>query len=434
MTGVRDLDHQGVKWMGNIHSDWMRHPVKRHYQVQLGKMLQNEPSSPADRLVPYIKALHIGWGRVSTDDLPEMWASVSDLQQYGIADGDLLVCEGGEVGRAGIVKLPPPNCVIQNAAHRVRPKDSADVRFLLYVLSAVNTAGWFEVLCNRATIAHFTREKLAELRIPIPSTDAQRAIANFLDHETSRIDALIAKKHRQIELLQEKRIALISHFITKGLNARSKMTPSGIQWLGEIPTHWKVYRAKVLFREVNDRSTTGNEELLTVSHITGVTPRSEKDVNMFLAESLEGYKKCNPGDLVINTMWAWMGALGITPSAGIVSPSYNVYRFRSPAPVAKFYGHLFRIPRFVAEITRRSTGIWTSRLRLYPEEFFEIRLPVPPMEEQHEIVAAIEEETGNYDILEQRIEQSIEKLREYRLVLISSAVTGQVDLRQEVAV
>jgi hypothetical protein len=103
------------------------------------------------------------------------------------------------------------------------------------------------------------------------------------------------------------------------------LKPSGQEWLGEIPVHWRVERAKNLFAVRDERSDDGTEELLTVSHITGVTSRSEKDVYMFEADDKAGYKRCMPGDLAINTLWAWMGAMGISPLAGIVSPDYHVY-------------------------------------------------------------------------------------------------------------
>ena len=130
-------------------------------------------------------------------------------------------------------------------------------------------------------------------------------------------------------MLQEKRQALISHAVTKGLNPDAPMKDSGVEWLGEVPAHWEVRRNKSIYQEIDDRSTTGEEELLSVSHITGVTARSEKTVNMFMAETLENYKRCQPGDLVINTMWAYMGALGTAKIPGVVSPSYNVYRGRN---------------------------------------------------------------------------------------------------------
>ena len=101
---------------------------------------------------------------------------------------------------------------------------------------------------------------------------------------------------------------------------------SGLPSLGRVPAHWALKRAKYFFREVDERSSTGDEELLSVSHLTGVTPRREKNVTMFLAESNVGHKRCHPRDLVINTMWAWMGALGVARQTGLVSPSYGVYR------------------------------------------------------------------------------------------------------------
>jgi type I restriction enzyme S subunit len=123
-------------------------------------------------------------------------------------------------------------------------------------------------------------------------------------------------------VLQEKRAALITRAVTKGLDPTVPMKDSGVEWLGQIPAHWEVEENRWLFRESDTRSQLGEEILLTVSHITGVTPRAEKpDVTMIEAESHEGYKICCSGELAINTMWAWMGALGIAFQHGMVSPS-----------------------------------------------------------------------------------------------------------------
>lgn len=163
--------NSGIPWLDKIPNHWEGHPVKYHYNVQLGKMLQNVASNPSDQAVPYLKALHVLWGDVLVSDLPEMWASPSELYQYGVKNGDLLVCEGGEVGRAGILKNLPKDCIIQNALHRVRAKDSeALVDYLLYLLHAVEGFEWFNIICNKATIAHFTREKFTDLKIPVPPT------------------------------------------------------------------------------------------------------------------------------------------------------------------------------------------------------------------------------------------------------------------------
>jgi type I restriction enzyme, S subunit len=170
-------------------------------------------------------------------------------------------------------------------------------------------------------------------------------------------------------------------------------------WIGQTPSDWHVGRARRLFQERIDPSTSGTEELLSVSHITGVSARSEKNVSMFLAESLEGYKLVNPGDLVVNTMWAWMGAMGTSKLSGCVSPSYAVYRNRASSLSSIFVDFLVRSAPFVAEVNRRSKGVWASRLRLYPDAFLDIPLPIPPISTQNTIAAFIAHETSQIDQL-----------------------------------
>jgi type I restriction enzyme, S subunit len=136
-------------------------------------------------------------------------------------------------------------------------------------------------------------------------------------------------------------------------------------WLGKIPSHWEEKRAKWYFDKVDERSETGDEELLSVSHITGVTPRSEKNVTMFQAESYVGHKLCKVGDLVINTMWAWMAALGVSQYDGIVSTAYGVYRPKSKDIFdSRYLDYLLRTKGYAGEYLCRSKGIWTSRLLL----------------------------------------------------------------------
>jgi type I restriction enzyme S subunit len=217
------MKDSGIEWLGEIPAGWITISVKRKYAIQLGKMLQNNPESDKDVSVPYIKALHVLWGKVDTSDLPEMWASPSDVKQFEIRSGDLLVCEGGEAGRAGILEFPPTPCIIQNALHRVRGKNG-NIRFLQYVLQAISSAGWFDVLCNKATIAHFTREKLAEIRVPFPlSLDEQHSIADFLDRETAQIDLMTSKIEESITKLREYRTALISAAVTGKIDVRKEV-------------------------------------------------------------------------------------------------------------------------------------------------------------------------------------------------------------------
>ncbi len=216
------MKDSGIEWLGEILTHWNTLGCKFAYSIQLGKMLQNEPQSPTDVKVPYLKALNVRWETVDTADLAEMWASPSDLKNYSVEDGDLLVCEGGEVGRAGILADVPDSCIIQNALHRVRAKGRNNTKYLMYLLEVAGSNKWIEILCNKATIAHFTGEKFGEFAIVLPLPAEQRAIAAFLDRETARIDALIEKVEASIDLLREYRTALISAAVTGKIDVRKE--------------------------------------------------------------------------------------------------------------------------------------------------------------------------------------------------------------------
>ena len=267
---------------------------------------------------------------------------------------------------------------------------------------------------------------IGNIPVPAPEWERQRTIADHLDREMARLDALVAEKKRLLKLLAEKRKALITRAVTRGLDSDTPMRDSGIPWIGVIPEHWKIERARWLFRERDQRSATGDEELLTVSHLTGVTPRSEKEVHMFEAETTEGYKLCMQGDLVINTLWAWMGAMGVSFVDGIVSPAYNVYEPTDQLDPG-YLDALSRLPVFAQEVTRYSKGVWSSRLRLYPEGLFEIFLPVPPLSEQQQIVTFLSNECKNLKCLQAAAQRTVNLLKERRAALITAAVTGVID-------
>lgn len=203
---------------------------------------------------------------------------------------------------------------------------------------------------------------------------------------------------------------------------------SGIEWLDIIPIHWRVERCKTVFKEVTKLSVTGNELLLTVSHITGVTPRSEKNVNMFYAETMEGYKVCQIGDLIINTMWAWMGALGTSRFEGICSPAYNIYRNNKNIEYDhRYFDYLFKIPNFIIEMTRLSKGIVDSRLRLYPKDFYRILTPIPSSFEQTTIANYLDAKTQAIDKKINLLTKKAETYKELRKSIINDAVCKGLD-------
>ena len=196
-------------------------------------------------------------------------------------------------------------------------------------------------------------------------------------------------------------------------------------WLSEIPHHWKIQRNKDIFFEVSEKSKEGKELLLTVSHLTGVTPRKEKTVNMFFADSMEGYKLCKKEDLIINTMWAWMGALGVSKHDGICSPAYGVYRGLNLFDFSSDYlEYLFTTPNYIMEMTRYSKGIVSSRLRLYPWEFFQINSIIPPIETQKEIVRFLKLKTKQIDNKINLLSRKKSTLNELRKAIISEIIYG----------
>lgn len=203
---------------------------------------------------------------------------------------------------------------------------------------------------------------------------------------------------------------------------------TGQDWLGAMPAHWTLLRAKRLFREVDERSKTGKEELLSVSHLTGVTPRRLKSVTMFMAESNVGHKVCRAGDLVINTLWAWMAALGVTRHTGLVSPAYGVYRPIDGGGILPAYAdHLLRTPTYAAEYQRRSTGVNSSRLRLYPEQFLRVAVLVPPLDEQASIVRFLDWANDRLERTIRAKRKVIALLTEQKQAVTYRAVTRGID-------
>ena len=201
-------------------------------------------------------------------------------------------------------------------------------------------------------------------------------------------------------------------------------------WLGDFPDHWKVLRIKNIFHEMDSRSETGSEELLSVSHYTGVTLKREslenEDDHLTNAESLIGYKLVQQGDLVINIMLAWNGSLGISPFNGITSPAYCVYRIKDHNN-PEYFGYLFSTNLYKAEFRRHSTGIINSRLRLYSDKFFSIFTIVPPKNEQDKIVHYIKAQEEKINLFIQKKLQFIELLKEQKQIVIHQLVTKGIN-------
>lgn len=261
----------------------------------------------------------------------------------------------------------------------------------------------------RSTVDSVRRPMIADMPMPLPSWQEQDTIVRFLDGETAQIDTLIVEQERLIELLRERRTAVLDEVTSTAVGPMVKL--------------------KYLFRP-SSVSNRPEEQVLSVYRDFGVVPKSSREGNFNRTpENVERYLLVQQGDLVVNRMKAWQGSLGISEHRGIVSGDYEVANPLTKRLLPQF-AHLFlRSPRMVVEYSVRSTGIRPSQWRLYWDQMGSIEMPVPTNAAQVEIVAHIREQTTKIDSLLAESERFIELARERRSALITAAVTGQIDVR-----
>jgi len=305
------------------------------------------------------------------------------------------------------------------------PTDILHGAYLRYLMLRPNFITEVDASTFGAKMPRANWDFIGGIHIPMPPISTQKRIATYLDSETARIDALVAEKERMLSLIEQKRAALTSRAVTRGLNPKAPTKPSGLDWLGEIPKHWKVQRCATLFIEKDER---GEPELplLNVSLNTGVTLRifSEDKIES-MASNLGTMKIAREGDLVFNKMRFWQGAAGIAPAHGLVSPDYTVATI-SGQLLPEYVEKLFRISRFNAIVRRYSYGMVDDRLRLYWDGFKNIRIPLPPLAEQEAIITHIQAHQSRANALKTALPDSIALLKERRSALITAAVTGRL--------
>lgn len=203
---------------------------------------------------------------------------------------------------------------------------------------------------------------------------------------------------------------------------------TGLPWLNEVPSHWKIYRGKQLFVSINCRSESGTEELLSVSATHGVVKRKDVNVTMFQASSYQGYKLCWPDDLVINSLWAWQRGLGFSKYHGIISTAYSVFRLKNrEASNPRYYNYFMRGSDYIWELYVRSKGIWKSRYQLSDDDFLRSPIISPPREEQDQIVRYLDAKVGKINKLIKIKQQQIALLKEKKQAIINQAVTRGLD-------
>jgi len=283
---------------------------------------------------------------------------------------------------------------------------------------------------NVTTVKHLSVSQIEKMAIPIPRCDEQRRIATWLDIQTGRIDKRLDLLGKKRELLRQLKKSVIEESTFRGRNSDADLQDCEIEWLGMVPTHWNVVRLGSLFCEAADAGVEGLP-MLSVSIHSGISDKElddeEMDRKVSRSEDRTTYKRVRPGDLVYNQMRAWQGAFGAAKLEGLVSPAYVVAR-PVRAVVPTFIEYLLRAPAAMEEIRRRSRGITDFRLRLYWDEFKNIRIALPPKEEQKAIAEFLDRKLSQIDRQITLIDHLEELLKQQRKAIIHEAVTGKTDL------
>ena len=341
----------------------------------------------------------------------------------------------GRKGSFGKVTYSEQPCFAIDTTYYVDMTQTVhDLRWLYYCLK------WLKLdsFSKDSAVPGLAREDAYENFLPYCFPTEQRAIAAFLDRETARVGALIEKKQRQVELLQEKRTALISRAVTKGLDPNARMKDSGIEWLGEIPEGWQKLRVKHIASindEVLSEATAPDYELLYVDigSVEAIYGIQKKEQMRFENAPSRARRRVRDGDVIVSTVRTYLRAIApvVEPESNlIVSTGFAVVRPRQRLENI-FAAYVLRAPYFVDTVVSRSVGV--SYPAVNASDIADIHLAVPPSSEQHAIAAFLDRETARIDALIEKVEASIDLLSEYRTALISAAVTGKIDVRKEAA-
>jgi type I restriction enzyme S subunit len=422
-------------WYTNIPKNWTVRPLRSiaDYAVSNVDKISSDEEIPV-RLCNYTdvynnETIHLGM------DFMAGTASEAEIEKFHLLADDVVITKDSEawddIAIPALVTEAADDLVCGYHLAMIRPhREKLIGAFLLRCLQSKTLRIQLELAANGITRFGIPKNAIGSMALPVPPTSVQQAIAHFLDRETADIDTLIAAKQRLLDLLAEKRRAVIAEAVMRGLAPSAPLRPSGTDWFGEIPAHWEVKRSKWLFEERDERSIDGSEVLLSLRMERGLVPHNDVSEKLTRPEELVGYKKTAAGQVVVNRMRAATGLIAITTQDGLVSPDYAVF-LPSPEISADYYVEMFKTPLLQAVFRSESTGLGTGSqgfLRLYSQNFLALWFPYPPLSEQRQIVRHIATETAKIDRLRAATEHSITLLKERRGALIAAAVTGQINI------
>ena len=310
---------------------------------------------------------------------------------------------------------------------RLRVTDKIDFQFRKYLFGANYLRTWFSYRAVGMTRYGISNIDFADARIMIPPIDEQKKISNYLDQKVSQIDDLIQNKQELIDLLKEQRISVICAAVTKGIDSTAEMKDSGNEWLGYIPSHWRVVPAKALFAQSKETRHETDVQL-TASQKYGIISQEDymerQNYKIVLADKgLENWKHVEPNDFIIS-LRSFQGGLEISYIPGCITWHYIVLKPKAGVE-PEYFKWLFKSPRYIQALQRTANFIRDGQdLRF--SNFVQVPLPLIPMDEQKEIAEYLNKETARIDSIIADITEQIEKLKEYRQSVISEVVTGKV--------
>ncbi|MCL6539182.1 MAG: restriction endonuclease subunit S [Roseiflexus sp.] len=433
-----------LDWVNALPQRWEAKPLR----AVTDYVVSNVDKVPADgevrvRLCNYTDVYNNEFITLDLDFM-EATATQAEIARFGLAVDDVIITKDSEswddIAVPALVRETAPDLVCGYHLAILRPrKQHIHGAFLLRCLQAKPVRVQLELAANGVTRFGIPKSDIGSLRLPVPPLNVQRAIADYLDRETARIDALIAAKERLLALLAEKRRALITRAVTRGLDPNAPMKDSGIPWLGEIPAHWEIRQLK--FVAINLQTGPFGTQLHAGEYITGGVPvvnpahlkagKIVTDERMTIddvtAERL-AIHRLKPGDLVL----ARRGEIG---RCAVVEPAQAGWlcgtgslRARLRREVANPYYLALMFSHTLVSDTLVLESVGSTMDNLNTEILGSCRLPIPPLDEQQAIVEHITEETARLDALRAATERSIALLKERRAALISAAVTGQIDV------
>lgn len=438
------MKESGVEWAKEIPEHWNLSRIKFVIETRKGGAWGDEPKNTNVSCICL---------RIADFDYNKLKFSIKNeneytyrgyrartIKQLELKQGDLLIEKsgGGEKTPVGRVVLFDNSfkALFANFMDKLSVKKDIIVpKFLTYWFSSFYQSR-INTLYIKQTIGIQNLDltsMLAKEKVFYPSVNEQQNIANYLDNKCSEIDSLTADIEKQISLLEDYKKSIITEAVTKGLAPNVEMKDSGIEWIGAIPSQWKVEKIKFhLYR--NDIKNPGDMEVLSLYREYGVVPKDSRDDNYNVTSlDVTKYKYVKPGNLVINKMKAWQGSLAVSEYEGIVSPAYYVYYFSDSSLVKKYFHYLVRAC-YKDEFRRLSGGIREGQWDLPSEAFDNTLMIIPSMKEQKEIVSYLDKKCSEIDSLISEKKKQLEKLSSYKQSMIYEYVTGKKEVpTQEIA-